>query len=95
MHRHTPDGLKIEVGSVATKQELQELLAEALHFPDYYGQNWNAFDECIRDVELPSHIEITVMESLHARLPTEAQSLQQCVADFVKESGHDITMRRA
>ena len=29
---------------------LQEA-AEAMHFPDYFGNNWNAFDECISDLE--------------------------------------------
>jgi RNAse (barnase) inhibitor barstar len=49
MHHRTPDVLKIDVGSVTTREELHSLIAEAFGFPDYYGRNWDAFDECIRD----------------------------------------------
>jgi RNAse (barnase) inhibitor barstar len=95
MHQHTPDDLKIDVGSVTTRQELHSRLAEAFHFPDYYGHNWDAFDECIRDVEVPTHVEITGFDALRARLPREAELLQQCVADFIAERHHDITIQTA
>ena len=93
MHHRTPEPLKVDVGSVTTRQELHALLAEAFHFPDYYGHNWDAFDECIRDVALPPRVEISGLEALRARLPREAELLQTCIADFVEESAHDITIR--
>ena len=91
MHHRTPDTLKVDVGSVTTRHALHALLAEAFQFPDYYGQNWDAFDECIRDVELPRHVEITGLEALRVRLPKEVELLQRCIADFVEETHHDIT----
>ena len=30
--------------------DLLEELAEQLRFPDYFGANWNALEECIRDL---------------------------------------------
>ena len=27
-----------------------DTIAESLEFPDYFGHNWNAFDECFRDL---------------------------------------------
>ena len=43
----------------------EELLAEAgrvLSFPDYYGQNWDAFEECIRDLSwLPARGYLLVL----------------------------------
>jgi RNAse (barnase) inhibitor barstar len=30
--------------------DLFEELAEQLRFPDYFGANWNALEECIRDL---------------------------------------------
>ena len=95
MHQRTPDALKIDVGSVATGQELHDLLFEAFRFPDYYGSNWNAFDECIRDVELPPHVEITGLEALRVRLPWEAEWLHRCVTEFAEERRHDITFPTA
>ena len=95
MHHRTPDTLKIDVGSVTTQDGLHSLIAEAFRFLDYYGGNWDAFDECIRDVELPPHVEITGLDALRDRLPREAELLQRCVADFVQERHHDITLPTA
>jgi RNAse (barnase) inhibitor barstar len=95
MRQHAPDALTVDVGAASSREELHRLLAAAFHFPDYYGQNWDAFDECIRDVELPARIEITGFEALRARLPREAELLQRCVGDFISESQHDITIRMA
>lgn len=95
MLEQTPNALKIDVGAASSHEELHRLLAAAFHFPDYYGHNWDAFDECIREVRLPVSIEITGFETLRARLPREAELLRQCVGDFVSESHHDITIRMA
>lgn len=93
MHEHTSELLRVDVSSAATRQDLHALLARAFHFPDYYGHNWDAFDECFRDVKLPPHVEIIGIAGLRVRLPREAKFLEECVADFVAESGHDIILR--
>jgi RNAse (barnase) inhibitor barstar len=36
-----------------TKAEFLTAVGEALHFPDYYGKNFDALDDCLRDVEAP------------------------------------------
>lgn len=92
MLEHIPDSLRVDVSVASSREELHHLLASAFHFPDYYGHNWDAFDECIRDVELPASVEIAGLEALRARLPRDADLLQQCVRDFVAERHHDITI---
>jgi RNAse (barnase) inhibitor barstar len=32
------------------KARLLAALGQALHFPDYYGGNWDALDECLADL---------------------------------------------
>jgi hypothetical protein len=33
-----------------SKRTLMEAVAELLRFPDYFGENWDAFEECMRDL---------------------------------------------
>ena len=47
------DGTKID-----GEPRLHEELAEAFEFPDYYGRNWDAFDECFSEVEMSSRVAI-------------------------------------
>jgi RNAse (barnase) inhibitor barstar len=72
----------IDVGTATTREELHATLADALGFPDYYGHNWDAFDECIRDVPLPDALEISGLEQLRSCLPREAELLERCLDEF-------------
>ena len=35
----------------SNKKSLFNTLSSKLHFPDYFGNNWDAFDECFNDLE--------------------------------------------
>jgi hypothetical protein len=37
------------IGSVHTKEQLLNQIAEKCSFPDYFGHNWDALDECLKD----------------------------------------------
>jgi RNAse (barnase) inhibitor barstar len=80
--------MKIDVSTPTTAEELHTLLAKEFRFPDYYGQNWDAFDECSRDVRVPETIEISGIDQLRTRLPREAKLLCQCLSSFAEET-HD------
>ena len=78
--------MNVDVSTAKTLEELHTLLARAFRFPNYYGRNWDAFDECIRDVPVPEVIQISGIEKLRSRLPGEAKLLRQCLSSFAQES---------
>jgi|SRR5579859_391108 len=41
---------RINAEGVNSKQELLSAFADEFRFPDYFGKNWDALSECIRDL---------------------------------------------
>jgi hypothetical protein len=41
----------IDLDGIDNLDNLFKLFVEAFHFPDYFGYNWNAFDECMNDLD--------------------------------------------
>src|SRR5215467_10488887 len=37
--------------SIKTQEDLFTAIAEAMNFPEYFGKNWDALEECLRDLE--------------------------------------------
>lgn len=82
---------------LASKQALLSTLATGLNFPDYFGENWDALDECMRDLSwLPTgHVIVK-----HADVPLvndvrSARIYLALLADAVRimsKSDHPITI---
>jgi len=77
----------IDVSDVTNAGDLHERIAAALGFPDYYGRNWDAFDECSTDPEIPTPREVQIrgLDALAMRLPREADLMRQCFSDRERE----------
>lgn len=46
---------EVDGAQIRTEADLFSAVAKEMQFPDYFGMNWDAFDECLRDMEwLPS-----------------------------------------
>jgi RNAse (barnase) inhibitor barstar len=43
--------LRIEGDSIESKEELLDTIAEGFGFPDWFGRNWDALEECLRDLD--------------------------------------------
>jgi RNAse (barnase) inhibitor barstar len=69
----------LDAGSLASEGELLAELSKVFRFPDYFGGNWDALDECLRDLEwLPAQgyvLRVHNAEALWARLPAAAGKL--------------------
>ena len=80
---------------IKTKSDLMDALSAALHFPDYFGRNWDALSECIRDLSwLPPgdvalrHSDLPLMEDLDS-LSTYLSILSDAVQKW-KTTGSNL-----
>ena len=84
-----PGFVAINLSLARTGRELHTLLASALRFPEWYGNNWDAFDEAIAElVELPTEIRFFGWNDFRDRLPSDANLLQAAFADLRRNNPH-------
>ncbi len=75
--------------------------ARALAFPDYFGHNWDALEECLADLEwLPAKGYILLITDSHTVLPDDEEEYETLleVLDDAGEAwskGHTADGRRA
>ena len=87
--------IEIDFIGANTKEEIHNRLAKAFGFPDYYGKNWDAFDECINDLDkAPQKIIIKGFGTLEDKLPREAILLIDCLHDYQQtEDGQGVKVK--
>lgn len=73
--------INIDVREVQSEDALHLLLREVFGFPEYYGMNWDAFDECIRDFAPSQQVIVSGLGSLAERFPTDAELLKISLLD--------------
>jgi hypothetical protein len=67
-----------EITPEATKTSLLSAIAEALALPDYFGQNWDALEESLRDLELDGEMLVLIVRDagfLWEEMPREMSML--------------------
>lgn len=87
-----PAGIRvaeIDGAAIESKQDLMADLSDALSLPDYFGGNWDALDEVLRDLgwlEAKGHVLAVVgAEALRARDPELIDGLTRSWASAVEQ----------
>ena len=62
--------------TLKSKGALFAWFASHLKFPDYFGSNWDAFDECLRDLSGVTQRKIVLF---HRELPLSGQDKEQAI----------------
>jgi RNAse (barnase) inhibitor barstar len=61
-----------------TVERLHDEVGAALQFPAYYGENWDAMDECLRDLSWsPAGALLLVLLDVQSVLPDSDDALRQ------------------
>ncbi len=88
--------LRVPAG-IRSKAELLAALASAGNFPDYFGENWDALQDCLRDLSWIRNRKVVVVHSdlpLHgnpAECRTYLEILQTTLADWTESVKSDAT----
>ena len=73
-----PDGGAVKVirgWKCSNYEALHNEVAAALQFPNYYGENWNAMDECITDLDwMPADWYLIYVSTIEDVLPGDEGS---------------------
>jgi hypothetical protein len=76
--------------------QLFDAFAEVAEFPDYFGRNWPAFDECLADLEwLPGTGYVFVLRSVLRLLeqePAERAAFWRIVAKVAAEWSEPVSL---
>ncbi|HYI09383.1 MAG TPA: barstar family protein [Thermoanaerobaculia bacterium] len=53
----------LRISELPLEAALFDGLAQALHFPDYFGSNWDAVEECLGDIETDERVVLLVHDA--------------------------------
>jgi RNAse (barnase) inhibitor barstar len=83
--------VKLDLEAIKTTQALFETLAKEFDFPDYFGHNWDAFDECLADF-CSTNIVIMVIniQSADPEMVEALELLKKCAMEFSATSKFKI-----
>lgn len=77
----------IDLSGIIDLETFHEYISKKLDFPAYYGQNFDAFWDCLLDMDSKSTIRVEGLADLRKNLPDTFEKLSKCISDYRKEYG--------
>jgi RNAse (barnase) inhibitor barstar len=80
---------------IANRDQLFDVLSRQLSFPSYFGRNWDALSDCLRDLSwIDRHRVIIAHEAVPdldaITLRTYLELLAECVKDWRLDEKHEL-----
>jgi hypothetical protein len=80
-----PDSLVVRLdGRLRRKRDLLRALASKLKFPRYFGQNWDALEECLRDLSWLGESAGVVL--VHKYMPLADEGQRRTYLDILRQA---------
>ena len=76
---------ELDAFGASSKDELLARLGRALRLPPYFGDNWDALEECLRAVDAPTKLVVRGADELWRTIPREAAMLAEIVVGLAGE----------
>lgn len=76
----------LDFAGVNSEEQVHELFASALHFPHFYGRNWDAFWDILTGFGcFPGRLVLSGTEHLRTAVPKAYEQLHTCFANCLRE----------
>ncbi|WP_418637862.1 barstar family protein [Winogradskyella sp.] len=73
----------IDLGHIVNIKHLHDTFAERLYFPEFYGNNWDAFwDSITGSAEMPKVLTLTNWDKFENTFEKESKILKEIIADY-------------
>ena len=80
-----PRIITLDLGECQHIDEMHQRIKSAFQFPDYYGENWDAFWDLIDGTRDNTMVEIQGISTMPKELKEEAGKMILCLEDNIKE----------
>ena len=78
--------ITIDCRGFLPRSDLHRAFADALAFPDHYGNNLDALHDCLTDIAEPTRIRLLNWADAEERLGNYARSAKRAILDAATEN---------
>ena len=73
--------ITIDCRGIVPRSDLHKAFAEALSFPDHYGNNLDALHDCLTDISEPTRIRLLHWDAAEENLGSYARSTKRAILE--------------
>jgi len=78
-----PEIKVIDLGEIVSIKDFHDTVSERLYFPEFYGNNWDAFWDSISGiVEMPKNLTLTNWEKFEKTFKKDSKILKKIIKDY-------------